>query len=401
MSQRQSTETGIRETPSLRSLLVGAVACFAAARLMSMSVAVAIVGPHAVGRRLRTWDGGYYLSIARNGYPAALPARPGHGSAIAFFPLYPYLIRATYWLVPGSVLIAAVMLSLVGGAVAAALIGVLAYRVFAPRADSITARRAAMVTVAAWSAQPASFVLSLVYSEALFTALAAGCLLALLSRHWWTAGVLALLAGATRPTGLVLAACCLVAAAYELAEQRNPAAELRGRSVRLGRALPPLAAATLAPLGVVAFIAWLGWHVHRSGAWFVAQRQGWRVYPDGGGYLIQKIAQYARHPAERPSGLAVIAVIAVAVVLSVLLIRDRPPLVLGIYAAGLVLITFTTHGAFGSIPRFLLPAFPLLLPVGIRAVRLPTALLASLFVLAAAATGIAGAWVTGQSVLPP
>lgn len=38
----------------------------------------------------------------------------------------------------------------------------------------------------------------------MFTALAAGCLLAPVARHWWTAGVLALFAGATRPSGIVL-----------------------------------------------------------------------------------------------------------------------------------------------------------------------------------------------------
>ncbi len=83
------------------------------------------------------------------------------------------------------------------------------------------------------------------------------------------------------------------------------------------------------------------------------------------------------------------------------MLRDRPPLVLSGYALALVVLTVIVHGAFGSIPRFLLPAFPLLLPVGTRAARLPTAVLVGAFAVAAVAVGLAATWVTGQSVLPP
>ena len=355
----------------------------------------ALAGSDPLSRRLGSWDGGYYLQIARVGYPRALPHDPGGASPTAFFPLYPSLIRAAHWFVPGSALVAAVAVSLLAGSVAAGLIAVLAERALSPRLDPITARRAALVVVAAWSVGPASFVLSMAYSEALFTALAAGCLLALVARHWWTAGVFALLAGATRPTGIVLAGCCAVAAASELAAWRGPLASAARRAVK------PLAAAALAPLGAIAFIAWIGQRVHRPDAWFVAQRQGWHVYMDGGRYVVQKVLEYLRHPAARPSGLAVIAVLVLTLVLAVLLLKDRTPLVLSVYALALVVLALVVHGAFGSLPRFLLPAFPLLLPLGSRAARLPTTVLVGLFAVAAVAVGVAGAWVTGQSVLPP
>ncbi len=382
-----------------RSLIVQAVACFAVARLISMSVMAALAGRDPLSRRLGSWDGGYYLRIARTGYPRALPHGPGKPSRVAFFPVYPSLIRAAHWFVPGSALVAAVAVSLIAGLVAAGLIAVLAERVLLPLVDPVTARRAALIVVAAWSVEPASFVLSMAYSEAVFTALAAGCLLALVARHWWTAGVLALFAGATRPTGIVLAGCCAVAAAGELSAWRD---RDRDRSASAARPAVVLFAATgLAPLGAVAFIVWIGRRIGHPDAWFVAQRQGWQVYTDGGRYVVQKVAQYARHPAARPSGLAVIAVLVAALVLTVLMLRDRPPLVLSGYALALVVLTLIVHGAFGSIPRFLLPAFPLLLPVGTRAARLPTTVLVGAFAVAAVAVGLAAKWVTGQSVLPP
>jgi len=157
----------------------------------------------------------------------------------------------------------------------------------------------------------------------------------------------------------------------------------------------------LAPLGTIGYIAWVGLRVHQATGWFTAQREGWQVYTDGGVYLARKIEQYTLHPAGRPSGLAVIAVVFLACLLLVALLRMRPPAILAIYAFALAAATFTTHGAFGSIPRFLLPAFPILLPLAARFYRLRTLTLAVAFALAAIASGIAGAWVTGQSVLPP
>ncbi|WP_208765152.1 hypothetical protein [Streptomyces albidochromogenes] len=57
-------------------------------------------------------------------------------------------------------------------------------------------------------------------------------------------------------------------------------------------------------------------------------------------------------------------VVAVALVLfALLLLEDRPPLPLLVYPAVLLLITVGGSGFFESKARFLLPAFPLLLPL--------------------------------------
>jgi hypothetical protein len=381
---------GVRD--SLRPLVLPAVAVFGVVRVIGLLALAAAPGPPRFADRLTAWDGGRYLDIARMGYPRSLPEHGNWDSNIAFFPLYPFLVRVGDRLSPGPPLVAAIAISLLGGAVAAALIAVSCHRALGERCGTADEARAiALATAALWSVHPASFVLAMAYSEGLFTALAAGCLLALLTRHWWTAGVLALLAGATRPSGVVLAVCCAVAAVHHLRLPGTSPAQ-RWRT---------FAALGLAPLGTVAYLGWLSIHYHRVDAWFAAQRRGWEVYTDGGRYVLERSAHYLQDPATRPVGPVIAAGIVLATTALVLLLRSRPPPVLGWYAVTIVVLTLTTHGAYGSIPRYLLPAFPLLLPLARPAVRIPRPIAAGLLLLAAAATGLAGAWTVAQHTLPP
>jgi Gpi18-like mannosyltransferase len=61
------------------------------------------------------WDTGFYNSIARNGYTSATDPS-SYQSNLAFFPLYPTLIRAVTSLIPGTpqaqeILLAGVLIS--------------------------------------------------------------------------------------------------------------------------------------------------------------------------------------------------------------------------------------------------------------------------------------------------
>lgn len=58
-----------------------------------------------------------------------------------------------------------------------------------------------------------------------------------------------------------------------------------------------------------------------------------------------------------------VALLAAAGLLAMLLVLDRTPLPLLAYTGILLLIAFGGAGYFESKPRFLLPAFPLLLPM--------------------------------------
>jgi len=293
------------------------------------------------------FDGTWYKAIATSGYPHTLPVVHGQvtTNAVGFFPLFPMIVKFLMWATGLGFAGASIFCNTIASGVAALLI----YRIAVRRSDLQTAFIHAVV----WVVWPVAFVLSLAYSEAVFTALAAGCLLGLLQRRWLLAGVLAALAGATRPPGLILALCCLVAA---------------WAAMRQDRKLGPLVAPLIAPLGTLAYFAWLWDRTGRINAWFVTESQGWHTGFDGGLNNAQKFVQYLQHG--QGDGLVGFLSVAVSLVLLILLFIDGDDPLLLTYATGIVLFVAMSHDALSSDPRYLFVAFPLLAPVASRLRRL-------------------------------
>lgn len=321
------------------------VGTFAASWLVTLAtswgIATTAGGPRTVVQVLTRWDAGFFLAIAEHGYPAQLPAGTGPGaqSVLAFFPGYPLLIKGAS-AVPGvSPTAAGMIISTLGGAAACAVVWMLAARLSEPA----TATR----TVALFAFFPSAFVLSMVYSDSLFVLLSAACLLALVDGRWLLAGICAALAGGVRPTGLVLLPVCALAAFV---------------SIRSTRAWKPVVAPLLAPLGITAFLGFLEW---RTGTWLTflrAQDRGWGQRFDFGWSNLQEVIDLLLDP-RISFHLVVLALFAVGSLVAVWMMRRwRPPIPITTYVIGtLVLafgITITT-----SVPRLLLGAFPLLIPV--------------------------------------
>jgi hypothetical protein len=336
--------------PRLRVMTL-ALSAFLMARLVSLS-ALLLVGRWRgmpLGELVSRWDGVWYRWVAEAGYrPHPLAA---HGELpITFFPLYPLSTRPLLALglhFPT----AGLLVVLAAGALASVLIAVVAHEV--------GGERVAVGTAALWSGHPAAYVLSVTYSEALFTALAAGCLLGLLKKRWLVAGLCAALASATRPTWVALALACGAAYVSQWAWER--------RRYPLASALPVL----VAPLGAVAYYGYLWRQVGISPLkWLENERAGWGVHMDGGLYTLywtwhvfdtSNIYPQLGHPF-LPL-LWVPLVLAATVLGVVLLVRDRAPVPLTLYAGALALLAFLTAGNFSSLPRVLLPAFPALIPL--------------------------------------
>ncbi|HEX6547837.1 MAG TPA: mannosyltransferase family protein [Candidatus Dormibacteraeota bacterium] len=139
-----------------------------------------------------SWDAVHYLRIAQQGYPS------WHSSVeVGFFPVLP-LVLVAVGANPVSALIFSVLAGLAGVVVVVALTRRLLGDEFAGRTAWVAAF---------W---PTSFVLSAVYTEGLFLALAAGALWAAWrGRVVWVL-VLGLLAGALRPNGFALAVPLLI-----------------------------------------------------------------------------------------------------------------------------------------------------------------------------------------------
>jgi len=324
---------------------------------------------------LTVFDGAFYKYIAVNGYPQVVPA--GHGpeaqSPLAFFPLYPTLLAGLEKVgLPFAA--AAVLLDTVAAATAAPLIALIV--------RSWQGDRTALLTVALWGAYPLAVVLSLAYAEALFVMFAAGCLLALSRERLAVAGLCAALASLTRPTGIVLVLLC-----FALAVRR--------------RSLPMLGAAAL---GMTGFAGWLVVLALRTGhvdAWMLTERRGWNTYFDGGVESAQRAAHYLAHPFERPAATAVALMLIIMVALLIAAARGAMPRLYLLYSVLLFVLAVGSHNAYSSIPRFMLPAFPLLVPIASLLAKAPRSLAITAILVATAVMAACGVYVALCSTYPP
>jgi hypothetical protein len=343
--------------------------------VLVLAVAAAGAGRSAHARLVR-WDAQWYAGIARAGYGHTVLHPDGrHLSDYAFFPLLPVLERAVA-AVSGLAYVDA------GLVVTWLATGCAAWGLYAVGAH-LHGPRVGVLLAVLWSVVPVAAVTSMAYSEALFTALAAGAVLATLRRRWLLAGLLAALAGLTRPVGVAVVVAVAVPALVEVVRTREPRAA---------------AGMLLAPLGFVGYLAWVG---VRTGAplGYFRVAEGWGNGFDGGrafgGWVLGLLA------GERWwQGLLVLAGVLALVGLLVLAARDRQPLPLLLLGAGLLGLALTTSGYFGSKPRYLLPAFPLLLPLALRLshLRLRTAA-GVLGALALGSVVYGAAWLLGPG--PP
>ncbi|QUC56318.1 hypothetical protein IOD14_05675 [Streptomyces sp. A2-16] len=295
---------------------------------------------HGVWPILATqWDAEYYLAIADHGYARELGAMDG-GNNLVFFPLHPVLVKAVAAVTPGTRASTALCL-----AVAASLVA--AWGVFAV-GDRLHGRRVGVLLTVLWAAFPVGLVQWMGYTESLFTALAAWALYALLADRPLTAACLAVLAGLTRPTGIAVAAAVTVTCLFSW---RRPRA---------------LAAAFLAPLGWCAYVGWVGLRLGRWDGYFAVQRT-WRNELDGGVETLRRFRSLLAYDSTPELFLVLVTVTLLAsVLLFALSVRDRQPLPLLVFTGVTLLIVLASGGVYFPRARYLLPAFPLLLPLAVR-----------------------------------
>jgi hypothetical protein len=317
-------------------------------------------------------DATWYTALAQDGYDEQIPVKDGKPapSNLAFFPLYPGLIRLVGGVLPVSLPNAGLLISWLAGLAAAWGIFAVGHRLYGRRVGTLLA--------VAWAVLPHAVVQSLAYTETLFTALAAWSLYAVLTRRWLTAAGLCVLAGLTRPTALALIAAITVAAALALWRRQD--------------GWRPLAAAAIAPLGWLGYVAWVGQRLGRVDGWFQVQ-EFWNSSFDGGRYTLRTAADVLTQRNISIVLYVVTAVLAVGVML--LLISHRQPWPILVYSASFLVITLGGAGYYHAKARFLVPAFTLLLPVATALARLRTRTLAAVLTLA----GLASAWFGGYLML--
>ncbi|MGI5377006.1 hypothetical protein ACQEV2_22700 [Streptomyces sp. CA-251387] len=335
-----------------------ALGLFAATRLLGVAVGALTAWAtdrhdgHPLALLGRSWDSLWYLGIAAHAYGRTLHFGPGVvQSDLAFFPLYPALVRAVAVLTPLGAGASGLVVSWSAAGVAACGIHALGAR--------LHGRAVGTALVLLRGLLPHSVVLSMAYTEPVLTAFAAWSLYAVLGGRRLWAGALAALAGPARPNGFAVAAAVLAAAGCEAWRNRR---RIGGVTHRLWTG------AALAPLGWVAYVLWVGRRRgDLLGGYFEVQRRWGSTFDFG-----RASAHFVRHVLLHGGRFVfpmTMLIVAAAVVLYALLLADRAPLPLLVHSGVLLLVALGGSGFFESKPRFLLPAFPLLLPLARALVR--------------------------------
>jgi hypothetical protein len=340
--------------PRLPLPLIGAL-IYAGIRVFGVAIA-AVMLQHG-SYRLRHWsvlrwmraaDGGHYGAIAAHGYTYPV-GDLAHASVFSWFPGYPAAIDSLAWLPGITVVTAGLIVTAAAGLAAAWGLTTLGMKLTAnPRISLL------MVTI--WAVAPSSTVLSMLYAEALFCALAIWALVALVDRRWLTAAGLTIAAGTVRSTALALIAAVGVAALMAVIKA------FRSRQP-FGMWWRPLAAAALAPLGLLGYLVYVALATHRLDGWFWIENHTCHMTFDWGVSTVQVVKGVLIGRPFVANVLVVLAVLA-AVLLMFWSLTERIPVYLHVYTVVIVVMAVSTSANWiGSKPRFLLPAVLLALPL--------------------------------------
>lgn len=214
------------------------------------------------------WDAGWYAQIATEGYSYDLDRQ----SPVAFFPLYPLLMRGLGAL-SLDIYLAGILITLASGFAVVVL--------FSRWCRSHLTRTEAWTALLCLVLYPYAFYFfGAVYADTLFVALALAAFVALERRHPLLAGSFGFLAALTRPVGIAL----LVGLALVLLEQRGVIGRHADGTTpwreRLRRLRPADAGVLLPGAGLLAYMAYLGSRFGEPLAFARAQSApGWNLDP--------------------------------------------------------------------------------------------------------------------------
>ena len=203
-------------------------------------------------RFLTVWDASWNALVATSGYERLLSPSSTPWASMAFFPVVPFATRAVHVVTTVSIGTAGILVG-VGCGLAASVV---LWRLVQRRFDDTVATSSLLLLLVA----PSAFVLSMFYTEGPALLMVALCFTALDRKRWGWAGLAALAAGVMRPSGFLLLVPCMVAAYVAIRSERD------WRS---------LWAPLLAPLGFLAWIAYVGQRAGSTFAYFDIQSKEW------------------------------------------------------------------------------------------------------------------------------
>jgi Mannosyltransferase (PIG-V) len=306
-----------------RAIVLGAA--FLADSVVGRNPALTSGADGPLVRSLTSWDGWWYLGIARSGYHVE-PLVGGYHD-YAFLPAWPALIRVLSWPWPDYAGLVAVVCANVLFVVGITLLVQLGRVVLD---DERAIRGAALLALLPFSA-----VFSMAYAESLFLCLSAGALLAAERDRRVLAGVLVALAALTRLQGAALA--LPVGLVLFLRD---------GNRLRISQAW-----VLLGPIAAVGLIAAVGAFAGGSGAYGAAQA-AWGRSGIGAAAVDQSLGGSLSLV-----NVIQLATLLVAVFTLVYVRRDRIPLPYVLVAIVPLILVFAS-GTLESVGRHVTSSFP-------------------------------------------
>jgi hypothetical protein len=220
------------------------------------------LGLHVLVDSWNRWDAANYTRIAHYGYLSQ-----NHPYDLAFFPLFPLLIRAAAWIFgnQGYVLLGIIISNI---AFLAAMFVV--YQLAEDTLGEQVGRR----TLLYLCLFPTAFYFFAAYTESLFLLFTAACFLAMRRRRWLIAGLMGFLASMTRNSGLLLVFPYL----YEVwASYEQTTFSFKTLLSEVRTLIPRLLPIILIPLGIVVY-AYYCWKISGNPLAFSSVQGHWGRY---------------------------------------------------------------------------------------------------------------------------
>lgn len=306
------------------------------------------------------FDGGWYAGIADIGYSYV----PETQSSVAFFPGYPLAVRAVGRLID-NIPLGGILVTIACGLGSMCLF----WRWSAARLD----RRAATIALATLALYPYAYYLyGAVYGDALFLVAVLGAFLLLERDQPVLAGLVGIVATATRFVGLALVIGLVVGVLERRGALQRQDRWGLPRRLEMRRLRPSDAGVLLSLAGIVGWVAWL-WSRYDDPFVFSSVQEEWgQPATPRTWFKLDFVSQVLRGDDRIYAyGLLVQAALAVAVLVLVPFIARRFGLRYGAYTALLVLIPAVGSQDFQGLGRYMIAAFPAFALLGEHLARRP------------------------------
>lgn len=279
------------------------------------------------------WDSAHYINVALNGYGLDDPEQMGQ--RVAFFPLYPLLVRAVATVTGAEATNAGYAIAAI---IAANLCFLAAVPLFAKLVARLSSVEIARTATTLLLVSPLAFFLNAAYTESLFLLLSILAFLFAYDKKWLPASIAIALASATRLFGLALIPAILLIA------------------WRKGASLRELATIVIvSPLGALAFFGWL-WREYGDPFTYFDAQANWGTWQDRVGHYLDVLTGQPGQMLANNQYTIILVNVGLAVLWLMALYWVWRHLEPGIALYTTIIVVFHVAYTWNSLGRYLLPA---------------------------------------------